>query len=183
MYHVKEDRRQKKSAELITKSLFEILKEKPLDEITISEVAERIAIGRATFYRSFDTVYDVVLYAVDTSIEEFKQSIIKYRKKHPENRGAEYIIPTLEYWKSKEWLVRALVNMEMRSLLLNGLKEIDSVLFEEQFEERYRPFARDLRCSVWLSMIVFYIMEEEQLTPNEIVYIMNRQFKNTLKGN
>ena len=69
MYRIKKDKRIAMSAFMICSSMKEIMKEKGFDSISVSEVADRSGISRATFYRLFDSTRDVLQYICD-SIEE-----------------------------------------------------------------------------------------------------------------
>ncbi len=60
MYHIKNDRRSQHTAMQISQGLLECLKDKPLASITISDIHRVTGISRATFYRLFDTIEDVL---------------------------------------------------------------------------------------------------------------------------
>lgn len=57
----------------IRTALLSILKEKPLAEVTVSEVARKAHVGRSTFYEHFGNVADVY----DSVIGEFSRSLSK----------------------------------------------------------------------------------------------------------
>ena len=65
MEHSSLDRRQRKSRIAIENALIELLQEKSLDDISISEIARKADINRKTFYNNYDTIDDVFF-----SIEE-----------------------------------------------------------------------------------------------------------------
>lgn len=44
-------------------SLFQLMEEKPYATISISEIAQKADVGRATFYRHFDSKDDLIIYA------------------------------------------------------------------------------------------------------------------------
>lgn len=46
--------------EHITKALLKLLQEKPIEEISISELCKQAGIGRASFYRNFDSKEDIL---------------------------------------------------------------------------------------------------------------------------
>ncbi|MCM1054046.1 MAG: hypothetical protein NC394_00875 [Bacteroides sp.] len=71
MFHIKEDKRSQKSAELIINSMKECLKKKTFENITITDIQKNAAIGRATFYRLFDRTEDVLEYSCDMAIKRF----------------------------------------------------------------------------------------------------------------
>lgn len=54
----------------IKESLIELLEEKPLSEITVTELSSRAVINRKTFYRHYQTINDVVLELEADILEE-----------------------------------------------------------------------------------------------------------------
>lgn len=77
MYHIKNDKRCIKSAGRIGEALRELLSEKPLSDITVTDIQKRSGAGRSTFYRLFDNTDDVLLYLAE---EEFQEMVRKYRE-------------------------------------------------------------------------------------------------------
>lgn len=65
MYHVKKDKRSQTSAKLIIEGLQACLRKKNFQEITISDIQRESTVGRATFYRLFDNLTDVLAYQCD----------------------------------------------------------------------------------------------------------------------
>ena len=53
------DRRTQRTQHAICAALAELLKEKPLNKITIQEISEKADINRATFYHHYQDVYDL----------------------------------------------------------------------------------------------------------------------------
>lgn len=54
------DLRVKKTKRAIRSAFYELIKEKPLEKITVKEIAERAEINKTTFYAHYETVYDLV---------------------------------------------------------------------------------------------------------------------------
>lgn len=65
MYHIKADKRAQRSASLIKQGLYQCLKKKEFTNITIADILKESTVGRATFYRLFDSASDVLQYACD----------------------------------------------------------------------------------------------------------------------
>ena len=82
MYHIANDLRAKKSAELICQGLEECLKEMPLNKIHIVNIYKKCFVSRATFYRLFDTIEDVFAYECDL-IREDTMKAVKTAKPTP----------------------------------------------------------------------------------------------------
>lgn len=90
MYHIKDDQRSKKSAELLCHGLATVLHRKAYDEITISDACSACGIARTTFYRLFDTLDDVLLYQFDLLFEE---SIREYQQSKKQDKSyARFIL-------------------------------------------------------------------------------------------
>ena len=60
MHHVKNDKRALASAQSIYQGLAKLLKTKSYETITVSAICEASNISRATFYRNFDIIEDVL---------------------------------------------------------------------------------------------------------------------------
>ena len=73
MYHIKKDSRSKKTAETLCQTLFILLKNKPLSELTVSDFYNHCGIARSTFYRLFDTPEDILFYLCDQFKENASQ--------------------------------------------------------------------------------------------------------------
>ena len=76
MYHIKNDKRCQKSAARIGEALRIMLGEKPMAEITVTDLQKASGTGRSTFYRLFDNTDDVLLYIAE---EEFRGLMALYR--------------------------------------------------------------------------------------------------------
>jgi len=76
MYHIKNDKRCHKSAARIGEAFKRLIDEKPLSEISVTDLQKVSGIGRSTFYRLFDNVDDVLLFLIE---EEFSGLMAMYK--------------------------------------------------------------------------------------------------------
>lgn len=66
MVHMKKDLRAKKSAQLLLEGLISCMKRaESFDEIHVLDVVEESGVSRATFYRNFDTLIDLLVWWCD----------------------------------------------------------------------------------------------------------------------
>ena len=75
----KDDRRTVYSKKMIRESLYGLMKEKPLNKISVTEICERADVNRSTFYAYYTDIYDLH----QQIIEEFftlQKSVIKHIK-------------------------------------------------------------------------------------------------------
>ncbi len=59
MENQREDRRTKYSKRIIRESLYELMKEKPLNKISVTEICNRADVNRSTFYSYYTDIYDL----------------------------------------------------------------------------------------------------------------------------
>lgn len=65
------------SKKLISEALLRLLKDKSLDEISISQIAQEAQIGRNTFYNHFQKKEDILNYMMHGILEEVKEALSK----------------------------------------------------------------------------------------------------------
>lgn len=70
MYHVKTDKRSQTSCKLIIEGVNRCLQKKNFNDLTITDVQKESTVGRATFYRLFDNLTDVLAYQCDKNFSE-----------------------------------------------------------------------------------------------------------------
>ena len=74
MYHIKEDKRTKKSAELLCNALNTCMKTKNFSDITIVDLQNESFVSRATFYRLFDNTVDILDYQCDRLFQSYLEN-------------------------------------------------------------------------------------------------------------
>lgn len=79
MYHIPDDKRAYKSAELICSGLVTCLDKKDLSQITVTDIWKASFVSRATFYRLFDNVTDVLVYQSEKIISNIAEDILEER--------------------------------------------------------------------------------------------------------
>ena len=113
MYHISKDIRSKKSAELIWKGMEKCLLEKSLDKVRVTDIYQKSFVSRATFYRFFDSVQDVIAYECDCIYRELAEnmetSVFKSRQ--------EIFLFLIEEWLKQEVLIKTLVENNMISII------------------------------------------------------------------
>ena len=83
----KDDRRTVYSKRMIRESLYGLMKEKPLNKISVTEICERADVNRSTFYAYYTDIYDLH----QQIIEEFftlQKSVIKNIKEAITDKAA-----------------------------------------------------------------------------------------------
>ena len=63
------------SQHLIADALMALLRRKPYQEITVSELCREAAVGRKTFYRNFETKKDVIDLILEELLETYRKEL------------------------------------------------------------------------------------------------------------
>ena len=61
---------------MITDALFRLMKRKPFQQITVTEICAEANLGRKTFYRNFDLREDVIDFWLDLRCEECREVLL-----------------------------------------------------------------------------------------------------------
>ncbi len=77
MYYIKKDKRSERSANSIYLGLVDTLKIKSLNNVTISDICNISGVSRATFYRIFDNITDVLYMKCDLCFKEVLEGFVK----------------------------------------------------------------------------------------------------------
>ncbi len=75
MYHIANDPRARKSAELIAQSVLVLSNDTPADRISIASIQRASSVSRSTFYRLFDTPVDVLLWQMNQIFDDFARQL------------------------------------------------------------------------------------------------------------
>lgn len=73
----REDRRASYSKKMIRESLFELMKEKPLNKVTVKEICEKADVNRSTFYSYYLDIYDLHSSIIKEFFSQYKAVIQK----------------------------------------------------------------------------------------------------------
>lgn len=105
----KEDLRVIKTKEKLTKALVQLLKEKQIQNIKVSELCDLASVSRATFYNNFDTIDDVFVYYVtkfefpiDDILSKEVNAVDFSKPDSVSNAWKDYIFPIIAQLEDKK---------------------------------------------------------------------------------
>ena len=116
MYHIPNDKRAQRSAQRLCQGLLTCLETKELQAITVSDLHQASGVSRATFYRLFDTVNDVVAYACDTLYDGLAEQL----GQNPRVTFQALCVALIGQWLTLPRLMEALLKNSMIGLLLQA---------------------------------------------------------------
>ena len=144
-----EDRSAVRSRRLITGALADLLQEKPLDKITVTDVVNRADINRGTFYAHYSDIPGVIDSLVDQSFRKIRQAL-----------DEQYHTPTE---------LPGVIVRRVQSLLEEDMDFVRAVMTSSA-----APLMQEQLCQVTLD----YMLAQEPLFPNvsHERYVFNLRF-------
>ncbi len=179
MYHIVNDKRAKVSARLIYEGLLECLKKKPFNKITIRDIQESSGVGRATFYRHFDSLSDVLTAKCDKVFSDLSAMLNeKYptleSKRNPEGYLLDVITYLYDNWEIFEILVRVGKRDILYSSRLNYAKERTKIYAPELDEHSIEfQMISHVRAGIMDSIMNIWLEDGRKEKPEEIVRVIH----------
>ena len=117
----------------ITAALLEILKEKPLSDISVSELTNKAKIGRVSFYRNYQNKEDILKEESDRLIKEWGMLY----EANPES-APETLFPSLfDFYRDHRDFYTTLYNAGMSSIMMETIIGTIQIKPEMQNLEAY----------------------------------------------
>lgn len=181
MYHIKEDKRTKITTQLIYEALTSLILENQWDKLTITSLVNRAQVGRATFYRSFDFIEDVLKFQVDKTMDELFHYIYDQIKHLPYFYEIDLYNLFFKYWDQHDILLKVLIMSNQRSLFKN---QFTSLYFQKlsfvqklfNIKDSHWSYFVVLRSAIFSDGLFEWIQKGKKESPEEISKILLLSF-------
>jgi len=170
MFHIKKDKRSQASAALVVSGLYQCLESKPFEKITIADIQKASSVGRATFYRLFDRLPDVLSYECDNVLRQFIKSNTLVNT-------SDQFIAFFTNWMTHDVL--------LETLMTSGNSELLYVVFREHAAElgkllspkaELSPYETDffinIATSALIGALATWIKHDRRETPDQLTTMM-----------
>lgn len=181
------DRRIKYTKKIIKNTFLEMLEEKDIKKITVSEICKKADINRATFYRYYLDVYDLLDSIKQEFETELKNSYIQ--KKEKENTIFNFYKSILYVFLENKKLVKLLFNIDNGLYFLNNILEIAYTSCREKWEEdllnisqENMEYATIFIFNGALGIINFWVQNDFNKNIDEIAEIIEQLSQNGTKN-
>ena len=169
MFHIKPDKRSETSASLIVEGLYDCLNEKPFSKITITDVQKASTVGRATFYRLFDSLSDVLSYECDNI---FQRVVARGREKHFQVKQDAFVF-FFSTWMSNERLLNVIVESGHIEIINTVFRkyawEIGSIMSpDEDFSEAEGECITLVISLCMAGILETWIKQDKKQTPQDL---------------
>lgn len=119
------DRRVKRTKKALYDALLVLLKDKTINEITVTELTTTADVNRATFYFYYTDLIDMLQQIQNEAFESFKQVIQKATISVSTIEGfTEYAERLFNYCKENETLTRFIINNDINNQLYSYIRQL-----------------------------------------------------------
>lgn len=171
------DRRQIKTKKAIYAAFFELLKEKDMSKITITELARKADIDRKTFYLHFNSVSDIYNELGSKMVSVLKEAISGFGERGMAESSYELFMTVNEILNEKLELLREIMNSnDFTSFVFNVKDELCNEIIK-MYElqnlgdaEKFK-FKAEFIASGTVSMYLRWFKGESMLSMDELALL------------
>ena len=114
-----------RSRKLINNALAELIKEKPLDKITVTDVVKRADLNRGTFYAHYNDIQDVVNRQVDEACSAIQEALRARGTDYPGQPDPEGVLRQLQaFLESDLTFYRSMMNSSVAGAALERIRGV-----------------------------------------------------------
>ncbi|MBQ4163442.1 MAG: TetR/AcrR family transcriptional regulator C-terminal domain-containing protein, partial [Turicibacter sp.] len=133
-----EDRRVRRTKQLIKQSLIELMHEKPFNEIKIKDITERADLNRGTFYLHYVDIYDLLSSIENEIFETLEKLLLVYHSNSLQISCFDLLKEVFSYIETNRDLFEALLNSQVEEAFLTKLQSLIKTLGLELMQTTYK---------------------------------------------
>ena len=127
------DPRAVRTREAIQLAFKELLKEKPFQKITVTEIAERAGFARHTFYNHYETKEDILNHLVDGFFDSFFSDVGNWNFYYSKpGEDVQMVKSFFQVWKDNAEIVEILKRVDIDAVLIEQMKDHFTKFYYEQ---------------------------------------------------
>lgn len=180
MYHIKNDKRAQKSAKLIYEGLSSLIERKSFDTITITDIQKASGVGRATFYRSFDNINDVLYWQCALHYHEVMHSYLNQVKKNDEEQDPyAFLTFFFSYWMddANSRILQQLIKIGHYDIIYRCHFEStliikNSVPPKSDMTEKYYTYYMSGLIGAFIGFLITWIENGKTLSTGELIRLL-----------
>jgi AcrR family transcriptional regulator len=175
MYHIKNDKRSIQTSKFIYNALSSLLEEKRYEDIKITEVIERSQVSRATFYRNYDSLDDILRYELDQKfikLSEYLYANYKSNKNTNKIHPLSLLKPFLRFWYLDSLILEQLLETNKKEIIIDNILRTTKNLLEksniEYKENIFYDYMLNIRSNIIFSVLETWVLNDKNLSPDEL---------------
>ncbi|MCD8120329.1 MAG: TetR/AcrR family transcriptional regulator [Lachnospiraceae bacterium] len=151
--------------ECITKALIELMENKPLEDITVTELVKKAGVGRVSFYRNFESKEDVLRKQLDSLLEEWGEDY------NSRNDPAYFLESLLNHYYTNKDFFLLLYRRGLSTLMYESIRQVMKIDESENNIERY---AKSTIAGLIFGAVDEWMRLGMKETPQEIIFLTSQ---------
>lgn len=183
MYHIKDDPRAIRSADMLFEGLATLMQEMPFADIKITDLVEASRVGRTTFYRHFDEIEDILRLRSDQTFDEMMQHIIAFVREHGNESRMILLKPVLRYFDSHSEIIDLLLQADRLDIAMASFHRAIAPYKEraqayyDGVDPAYIDYGTTIRVGIVTNIVVRWIETGKQEPPDDLAEALNMMLK------
>lgn len=175
MYHISNDKRAKKSAELIYQGLLSCLENKNFDQITVTDLQKASGVARTTFYRAFDNMSDVLYWKCDLCFQEVLGSFTEEQFANE----MELVYQYFSYWTDHKDILELLMKINRYDIIyschMNAALAVQEKFGACSEQQPHSNYFLAIRTGFTISILTAWLQGGSKESLEEIIEIVKEQ--------
>lgn len=177
MYHIHSDKRVNQSVESIGKALHQLIAATPYRQISVTALAKEAGVSKATFYRSFDTIDDVLRYETDQAVEQMIAYMMDQRALRQATGEMGFFHAFFLFWTAHSQAAEVLMATGTTSLLTDAFaralhRNMEFFRRHIHIDDKAAPYFIATRAATLSAVLVCWLEEKPRTHPDEMPAIM-----------
>ena len=178
MAEIKESRRVKMTKILLKESLIELMKEKPIHSISIKDICSGADINRSTFYRHYETQYDLY----DDIINDISDDIgcIFEKMKEDGYNTTSFLTRLLEYIENKREIFLVVLSDKGNIRVGEAYNKMIEKFIDPENVSELAGYIINFIAAGMTSFLWTWLSKEERRSASEVAMLMSTLIKHGL---
>jgi len=185
MYHIKKDKRSIQSGNLMYEALGTLMRAKKFEDISIKELMDTAQVGRATFYRNFDIIEDILRWKCDEAFQWLYEYLVEFYKAHlSRNKQIKFSFmkPFLRYWYIHSEIIELLYQANHLDIVTSAFQDMfkkfnlhipsSAAVITDHFD-----YFAALRSGVAINILIQWIKNDKDIAPDDLADLIANQIK------
>lgn len=187
---ISQDPRSIRAREMIQKSFFELLNEKPYSKITVKDIVEHAGLARPTFYSHYETKRHLCSSLVDDVLDVFFEDIGDWNSLSGDPESEKRIgIAFFKLWQQHTEVLQLLHSIDLDCLLLDRFKSYFKKYYNKQementagLEPALANYIINLNAYVFVGLLRRWEEDHMKYSPEVIGQLLFHFINPTLKN-
>lgn len=162
------------------------MREAPYDAITVTELVAHAQVGRATFYRNFDDIEDILRMRCDQVFDGLMTYIMAYLQQHAnEETRTALLKPMLRYFYLHADIIELLLLAKRIDIIQDSFRaKLEpfraQVAAQQGVVEELADYSIAIRIGIMTNILVHWIENGQQQAPDDLADALGNMLSKTV---